>query len=92
VHPLQRDKVEDKSQLFITKDLPLTGVTVAVDEDAVYSAFNVRIENGSYLFDIKTQRSLCRFAFWLPGKHNLMNALMAMQWLKYSEPQSRLLH
>jgi hypothetical protein len=33
------DKVEDKSQLFITKDLPLTGVTVAVDEDAVYSAF-----------------------------------------------------
>jgi UDP-N-acetylmuramate--alanine ligase len=24
------DKVEDKSQLFITKDLPLTGVTVAV--------------------------------------------------------------
>jgi hypothetical protein len=35
-------KVEDKSQLFITKDLPLTGVTVAVD--AVYSAFNVRIK------------------------------------------------
>jgi UDP-N-acetylmuramate--alanine ligase len=47
--------------LFITKDLPLTGVTVAV-EDAVYSAFNVRIENGSYLFDIKTQKeslSIC---------------------------------
>jgi UDP-N-acetylmuramate--alanine ligase len=48
--------------LFITKDLPLTGVTVAVDEDAVYSAFNVRIENGSYLFDIKTPKeslSIC---------------------------------
>jgi UDP-N-acetylmuramate--alanine ligase len=73
------DKVEDKSQLFITKDLPLTGVTVAIDEDAVYSAFNVRIENGSYLFDIKTPKGvLVDFRFGLPGKHNLMNALMAI--------------
>jgi UDP-N-acetylmuramate--alanine ligase len=73
------DKVEDKSQLFITKDLPLTGVTVAVDEDAVYSAFNVRIENGSYLFDIKTPKGVfVDLRFGLPGKHNLMNALMAI--------------
>ncbi|MFT7334404.1 MAG: UDP-N-acetylmuramate--alanine ligase [Porticoccaceae bacterium] len=73
------DKVEDKSQLFITKDLPLAGVTVAIDEDAVYSAFNVRIENGSYLFDIKTPKGvLVDFRFGLPGKHNLMNALMAI--------------
>jgi UDP-N-acetylmuramate--alanine ligase len=73
------DKVEDKSQLFIIKDLPLTGVTVAIDEDAVYSALNVRIENGSYLFDIKTPKGvLVDFRFGLPGKHNLMNALMAI--------------
>jgi UDP-N-acetylmuramate--alanine ligase len=73
------DKVEDKSKLFITKDLPLAGVTVAVNEDAVYSAFNVRIEDGSYLFDIKTpKRVLLDFRFGLPGKHNLMNALMAI--------------
>jgi UDP-N-acetylmuramate--alanine ligase len=32
------NKVEDKSRLFITKELPLEGVTVAVNEDAVYSA------------------------------------------------------
>jgi UDP-N-acetylmuramate--alanine ligase len=57
----------------------LTGVTVAIDEDAVYSAFNVRIENGSYLFDIKTPKGvLVDFRFGLPGKHNLMNALMAI--------------
>jgi UDP-N-acetylmuramate--alanine ligase len=73
------DKVEDKSQLFITKDQPLTGVTVAVEEDAAYSAFNVRIENGSYLFDIKTPKEvLLDFRFAIPGKHNLMNALMAI--------------
>jgi UDP-N-acetylmuramate--alanine ligase len=47
------------------------------DEDAVYSAFNVRIENGSYLFDIKTPKGVFDLRFGLPGKHNLMNALMA---------------
>lgn len=72
-------KLEDKSKLFITKELPLEGVTVAVNEEAVYSAFNVRIEDGSYLFDIKTPKGiLYDFRFGLPGKHNLMNALMAI--------------
>jgi len=73
------DKVEDKSKLFIAKELPLAGVTVAVNEDAVYSAVNVRIEDGSYVFDIKTPKGiLVDFRFGLPGKHNLMNALMAI--------------
>lgn len=73
------DKLEDKSKLFVTKDVPLAGVTVAVNEDAVYSAFNVRIEGGSYLFDIKTPKGiLVDLRFGLPGKHNLMNALMAI--------------
>jgi UDP-N-acetylmuramate--alanine ligase len=59
------DKVED-SKLFITKDLPLTGVTVAVDEDA---AVLLMLElNGSYLFDIKnTKRVLLDLRFGLPG-------------------------
>jgi UDP-N-acetylmuramate--alanine ligase len=47
------DKVEDKSQLFITKDLPLTGVTVAVTK-MLFTTLN-----GSYLFDIKHQECLC---------------------------------
>ncbi|MEZ7497602.1 UDP-N-acetylmuramate--L-alanine ligase [Flavobacterium sp. Arc3] len=73
------NKVEDKSRLFITKELPLEGVTVAVNEDAVYSAVNVRIDNGSYIFDVKTPtETLKDFRFGLPGKHNLMNALMAI--------------
>lgn len=72
------DKIKDKSKLFITKELPLDGVTVAVNEEAVYSAVNVRIENGSYAFDIKTPTGILKdFRFGLPGRHNLMNALMA---------------
>lgn len=73
------DKVVDKTKLFITNDLPLEGVTVAVNDEAIYQAFNVRITNGSYLFDIATPAGILHdFSFGLPGKHNLMNALMAV--------------
>jgi UDP-N-acetylmuramate--alanine ligase len=73
------NKVEDKSRLFITKELPLEGVSVAVNEDAVYSAVNVRIDNGTYIFDVNTPNGILKdLRFGLPGKHNLMNALMAI--------------
>src|SRR6187431_679170 len=44
------DKVEDKSKLFIANGLPLDGFSVAVNQDAQYKAFNVRIENSQYVF------------------------------------------
>ena len=77
------DKVEDKSNLFITKELPIEGVTCAVNEEAVYKAFNVRIGNGSYVFDVQTPTEIIKdLQFGLPGRHNLMNALMAMAMAK----------
>ncbi len=73
------NKVEDKSKLFITNQLPIQGVICAVNEEAVFEAFNVRINNGSYLFDVKTPNGLIQdLRFGLPGRHNLMNALMAL--------------
>ena len=73
------NKVEDKSNLFITNELPIEGVICAVNEAAVFEAFNVRIENSSYVFDVKTPNGLIKdLRFGLPGKHNLMNALMAL--------------
>ena len=77
------DKVSDKSQLFITKNLPLEGVTVAVNEEANFKAFNIRIENGNYLFDVQTPKEIIfNLEFGLPGKHNLTNALMALAMAK----------
>ena len=77
------DKVSDKSQLFVTKNLPLKGVTVAVNEEANYKAFNIRIENGNYLFDVQTPKEIIsNLEFGLPGKHNLTNALMALAMAK----------
>lgn len=77
------NKVEDKSQLFITNELPIKGVTCAVNVEAVYRAFNVRVGNGSYVFDVQTPTETIRdIAFGLPGRHNLMNALMALAMAK----------
>ena len=77
------NKVEDKSQLFITNELPIEGVTCAVNEEAVYKAFNVRVGNGSYVFNVQTPTETIRdIAFGLPGRHNLMNALMALAMAK----------
>lgn len=81
-------KVEDKNNLFITKELPLEGVQCAINEDGVYKAYNVRIEDGSYVFDVQTPSEIIKdLHFGLPGKHNLMNGLMAIAMAKtYGTP------
>ena len=77
------DKVTDKSKLFITNELPIKGVTCAVNEEADYMAFNIRIVNSQYVFDVKTpSETIQNIEFGLPGKHNLMNALMALAMAK----------
>jgi UDP-N-acetylmuramate--alanine ligase len=77
------NKITDKSQLFIAKNLDLEGVTVAVNENADYKAFNIRIENGNYVFDAQTPTEIISdLQFGLPGKHNLTNALMALAMAK----------
>jgi UDP-N-acetylmuramate--alanine ligase len=77
------EKVTDKSNLFVAKGLALKGVSVAVHEDANFKAFNVRIENSQYVFDVQTPSEiLTDIRFSLPGTHNLMNALMALAMAK----------
>jgi len=77
------NKITDKSQLFIAKNLDLEGVTVAVNDNADFKAFNVRIENGDYVFDVQTPTEVISdLQFGLPGKHNLTNALMALAMAK----------
>src|SRR5690554_7491710 len=70
--------VNDENKLFITHDLPLDGMTVAIEKKADYQAQNVRIENGVYVFDLKTPSEFFTdLTFALPGRHNLTNAIMA---------------
>ena len=77
------DKIEDKSKLFITNQLPIDGVTCSINENGVFNAFNIRIENTNYVFDVQTPSEIIKnLQFGLPGKHNLMNALMALAMAK----------
>jgi UDP-N-acetylmuramate--alanine ligase len=77
------EKVEDKQKLFVAKGLPLEGMTVAVGEDARFSAINITIEKGEYVFDVQTPaEKITGLRFGLPGRHNLTNALMALAMAK----------
>ncbi|KVV14387.1 UDP-N-acetylmuramate--L-alanine ligase [Flavobacterium sp. TAB 87] len=76
-------KITDREHLFVAEELDLEGVTCAVNKEAQFKAFNVRIDDGNYIFDVQTPTEiLTDLRFGLPGKHNLMNALMALAMAK----------
>lgn len=65
--------------LLHKKGLPLQGLTVAIEEPADFEAQNVRIQNGAYVFDLKTPKlTLYNLMLNLPGRHNLFNAVLAL--------------
>lgn len=69
--------------LYVIKGLPLQGNTIGVNTDADFSAQNIRIENGFYVFDIKTPIEVVQnVKFGLPGHHNLTNSLLAFAMAK----------
>lgn len=71
--------VTNKQHLLVKKGLPVDGQTIAVNEPADYSAQNIRIENGAYIFDLVTPKgTLNDLKFLLPGHHNLQNAVTAL--------------
>ena len=92
------DKVSDKTKMFVPKGLDLAGIQIEIldntsqinpsVENGLFKAFNIRIENSSYIFDVQTPSEIIQnIAFGLPGHHNLMNALMALAMAKtYGTP------
>ncbi len=72
------DKISDKANLFVANGLALKGETIGIESHADYNATNIRIENSRYIFDMSTpDGTIANLKFALPGRHNLMNALMA---------------
>ena len=92
------DKVENKNNLFVPIGLPLDGIQIEIigkqsqvpplGVRGLFIAFNIRIENGFYVFDVQTPLEIIKnLQFGLPGRHNLMNALMALAMAKtYGTP------
>ncbi|WP_062056122.1 UDP-N-acetylmuramate--L-alanine ligase [Aquimarina longa] len=67
-----------KDHLLICNGLPLSGITFGIEDDSEYCAQHIRIDNGTYIFDLKTPHKLIRnLHLNLPGKHNLLNAITA---------------
>lgn len=70
-------KVSDK--IIVKKGLPIEGLTFGIEEKADYDAQNLRIENGSYIFDVKTPDEIYKnIQINLPGKHNVLNTVAAL--------------
>ena len=71
------DKVSQT--LIIRKGLPLKGLTYGIEENADYDAKNLKVEEGAYIFDVKTPTEIIEnIKINLPGKHNVLNAVAAL--------------
>ncbi len=67
-----------KDHLLVCNGLPLSGITYGIEDDSDYCAQNIKIDNGTYVFDLKTPHKLIRdLHLNLPGRHNLLNAITA---------------
>ncbi len=67
-----------KDHLLVCNGLPISGITFGIEDNSDYCAQHIRIDNGTYIFDLKTPNKLIRdLHLNLPGRHNLLNAITA---------------
>lgn len=71
-------KLGNSGKLFIRNGLPISGITYGIEDNSDYCIKNLKIEHGTYIFDLRTPRiSLKGVKFSKPGRHNLLNGLVA---------------
>lgn len=64
--------------LFVRNGLPLEGVTYGIEDDSDFCIRNIKIEHGTYIFNLETPTiTLKGVRFNKPGRHNLLNGLVA---------------
>lgn len=85
-------KLKPNGKLFIKNGLPIQGITFGIEDDSDYSIKNIKIENGTYVFDVITPNTMLKnIEFNLPGRHNLSNALVALAMsVEYGLPTNQL--
>ncbi|WP_298418477.1 UDP-N-acetylmuramate--L-alanine ligase [uncultured Kordia sp.] len=70
--------IKPNGKLFVQEDIELAGITYGFKESSDYHIKNISIENGAYKFDIVTPTEIIEdLQFHLPGRHNLLNGLVA---------------
>ncbi|MDD7886574.1 UDP-N-acetylmuramate--L-alanine ligase [Flavivirga sp. 57AJ16] len=85
-------KLKPNGKLFVRNGLPLQGITYGIEDGSDYAIQNIKIENGTYVFDVKTPKTVLEsLRFNLPGRHNLLNALVALAMaIEYGCPYQQL--
>ncbi len=72
------NKLKPGGKLFVRKGLPMKGITYGIDDDSDYCIRNLKIEHGTYIFDLGTPDATIKgVKFNKPGRHNLLNGLVA---------------
>ncbi len=71
-------RIKPGGKLFVRKGLPLKGLTYGIADDSDFCIRNLTIEQGTYIFDLVTPNVVVnRVKFSKPGRHNLLNGLVA---------------
>ena len=85
-------RLKSNGKLFVRNGLPLAGITYGIEDGSDFCVENLKIENGAYLFDLVTPEETFKgVRFSKPGKHNLLNGLVAFAMaLQTDSPKERL--
>lgn len=71
-------RLKPGGKLFVRNGLPLDGLTYGIEDNSDYCIRNIKIERGTYIFDLETpDLKLEGVEFNKPGRHNLLNGLVA---------------
>lgn len=84
--------VPKRGRLFVKNGLDLKGTTIGIEDNADFSAIDIKIEDGTYHFNLKTPDGVLKgLKLILPGKHNLLNAVTALAMaIQYGCPTAEL--
>ncbi|WP_199138391.1 UDP-N-acetylmuramate--L-alanine ligase [Pedobacter sp. ASV12] len=73
------NQLKEDGKLFVKDGLPLAGITYGATAAAAIKATNIRVENGSFVFDFEDGYTTIKdISLAMPGKHNVENATVAI--------------
>ena len=85
-------RIKPGGKLFVRNGLPLKGITYGIEDESDFCIRNIKIEQGTYIFDLVTPNMVLNgVRFSKPGRHNLLNGLVAFAMaIEAGSPPDRL--
>jgi len=79
------ERLKPGGRLIVRNGLPLQGTTYGIADGSDYCINNLRIAEGTYVFDVSTPSTIIKgVKFNKPGRHNLLNGLAAFAMAEQS--------